>query len=219
MRTPIALIHASPAAIAPLVDYYTRTAPELELTNLLDDGILRLFRAGRMEDAIARLEAMMEAARDCYGSALALATCSAITVGMAEGMERHCGFPVVKIDAPMAKAAVEAGRRIGMVVSFPPTEPVTRALILEQAARTGRTVELAAEVVPEAYDALLGGDAARHDALLVAAVRRLAAGADVVVLAQVSMARILPELGTMEGVRVLSSLETSLEEVRKRLST
>ena len=59
MRTPIALIHASPAAIAPLVDHYTQAAPELDLTNLLDDGILRLFRAGRMDDAIARLEAMI----------------------------------------------------------------------------------------------------------------------------------------------------------------
>ena len=48
------------------------------------------------------------------------------------------------------------------------------------------------ELIPEAYDALLAGDTERHDRLLMAGVERLAArGAEVIVLAQVSMARIL----------------------------
>lgn len=218
MKRPIALIHTSPAAIAPVVDYYGRMAPELELTNLLDDGILRLFRAGKMAESLARLDAMIAAARDCYGAELALATCSAITAGMAAGMELRAGIPVVKIDQPMAQAAVAAGRRIGVAVTFPPTEPVTRALLVEEGARRGVEVEVDAAVVPAAYDALLAGDAGRHDSLLTGAVESLAArDPDVIVLAQVSMARILPALAGRMSVPVLTSLETSLAAVRARL--
>ena len=218
MKHPIALIHTSPAAIAPVVEYYGRMAPDLELTNLLDDGILRLFRAGRMEESLARLDAMTAGARDGYGVELALATCSAITPAMAAGMERRAGIPVVKIDQPMAQAAVAAGRRVGVAVTFPPTEPVTRALLLEEAARQGVEVQIDAAVCPAAYDALLAGDAARHDSLLIAAVGELAArGPDVIVLAQVSMARILPALAGKVAAPVLTSLETSLAAVRARL--
>lgn len=218
MKHPIALIHASPAAIAPVADYYGRAAPELEITNLLDDGILRLFRAGKMDASIARLDSMIAAARDCYGVRLALATCSAITPAMAAGMEQRAGIPVVKIDQPMARAAVGTGRRIGLAVTFPPTEPVTRALLAEEAALRGVEAEIDAAVTPEAYDALLAGDTERHNRLLMEDVLGLAArGADVIVLAQVSMARILPALAGKISVPVLTSLETSLAEVRARL--
>jgi len=42
----ISLIHASPAAIAPLARYYAEAEPQWEMTNLLDDGIMRQFRTG-----------------------------------------------------------------------------------------------------------------------------------------------------------------------------
>ena len=88
-----------------------------------------------MDGAIARLDAMIAAARDCHGAEIALATCSAITPAMAAGMEERAGIPVIKIDQPMAEAAAAAGRRIAIAVTFPPTEPITRSLIAEQAAR------------------------------------------------------------------------------------
>ena len=42
MSHKLAFIHTSPAAIAPLMQFYG--AAGMEITNLLDDGLLRLLR-------------------------------------------------------------------------------------------------------------------------------------------------------------------------------
>jgi len=70
-------------------------------------------------------------------------------------------------------------------------------------------------LVPEAYQALLAQDAPTHDRLLVAAAQELASqGIDALVLAQVSMARLMPELQARFGVPVFSALDTSLQALR-----
>jgi Asp/Glu/hydantoin racemase len=134
---------------------------------------------------------------------------------MVEAIAAGFALPILKIDYPMARRAVGAGRKVGVAATFPPTLGPTRRLITEAAREAGAEVEIIEEVAGGAYDALLAGDAERHDELLLAAVSRLEArGVSVVVLAQVSMARVLPKVAGRVGVPVLSSLHTSLEEIR-----
>ncbi|MGH9842919.1 MAG: aspartate/glutamate racemase family protein [Blastocatellia bacterium] len=221
MKRPIAFIHTSPAAIAPLVQFYSEAAPELEITNLLDDGILRLFAARHSEAAERRLAEMIGVAREAYGAEMALVTCSSVSGAMLEALRRAAGMPVLKIDEPMARQAVRMGRRIGVAVTFPPTLETTSQLLSDAAAEAGTEVEIVAEVAPEAYQALLSGDHAAHDDLLLAAIKRLdAQNVDAIVLAQVSMARLLPQLARRAGeikAPVLSSLTSSLAAIREAL--
>jgi aspartate/glutamate racemase len=71
-------------------------------------------------------------------------------------------------------------------------------------------------VSPEAYQALLTADYQRHDELLLSVIKRLEQqNVAVIVLAQVSMARILPQLNDGITVPVLSSLHTSLDAIRE----
>jgi aspartate/glutamate racemase len=103
-----------------------------------------------------------------------------------------------------------------LLVTFPPTLEVSRAQLDEAAREAGRSVEVVPRVVPDAYQALLAQDAATHDRLVMAAARELASeGIDVLVLAQVSMVRVLSELQASVKVPVLTSLQTSLEALRK----
>ncbi|HEX8423762.1 MAG TPA: aspartate/glutamate racemase family protein [Pyrinomonadaceae bacterium] len=215
----IALIHTSPAAIAPLMRFYTEAAPELGITNLLDDGLLRLLAAGEHATVEARLAEMLNVAVRTYGAELVMVTCSSVTKGMVENMKPLFDLPVLKIDYPMAREAVGAGRRrIGVAATFPPTIAPTSRLISEAADEAGAEIEIIHEVVPEAYDALLAGDEVTHDELLCAGVERLAAErVEVIVLAQISMARVLPRLDGKIGVPVLSSLHTSLNAIRSAL--
>lgn len=218
-KTRVGFIHTSPAAIAPLMGFYGANAPELEITNLLDDGLLRLLAAGDHAAAQARLADMIATARTIYGARLVMITCSSVPQEMAERLGAAAGFPVLKIDYPMARHAVATGRKIGVAATFPPTLVPTTRLINDAAAEAGATIEIFSEVAPEAYDALLANDTARHDELLVALVERLERqGVAVVVLAQVSMARTLPLLKGRAKVPVLSSLPTSLEAVRAALA-
>lgn len=219
MATPkrkIVFIHTSPAAIAPLVQFYGAAAPELEITNLLDDGILRLFAAGQTVATENRLAGMIDAARAAYGAELALLTCSAVSRTMLENLRRGAHLPILKIDDALARQAVRVGRKIGVVVTFAPTLNTTCQLLTEAADEAGIAIDLIPEVLPEAYQALLAGDHAQHDVLLSAAVQRLEArGVDAIVLAQVSMARILPQLEGQVTTPVLTSLHTSLQAIRE----
>jgi Asp/Glu/hydantoin racemase len=218
MQHAIACIHTSPAALGPVAQYYGANAPELEITNLLDDGLLRWFAADRPDAVQARLAEMLRAAREWYGAEAALLTCSSISRPVLESVRANAGIPVMKIDEPMARTAIAAGQRVGVAVTFASTLEPTSRLLRDAAAEVGREIDLVPRVVDGAYDALLGGDPARHDALLAAGVEELAAvGVDVVVLAQVSMARVLPLLEGRVAVPVLSSLDTSLAALRQVL--
>jgi glutamate racemase len=218
-KRSVSFIHTSPAAVGPLMQFYSEAAPELEVTNLLDDGLLRLLAAGRGDDVRRRLQEMLRAAAETYEPELAMVTCSSVSKETADSLARDFPFPVLKIDYPMARRAVRAGRRIGVAATFPPTLVPTSKLLLGAAAEAGVEIELVEEVVPEAYTALLSNDAATHDELLAAAVEKLQdRDVSAIVLAQVSMARALPRLSARARVPVLSSLHTSLEAIREALA-
>jgi len=218
MKRKIAFIHTSPPAVAPLMQFYSEAAPELEITNLLDDGLLRLLAAKNVAQAQQRLGEMIWTARGTYGAELAMVTCSSVSKEMVERLSGTVDIPLLKIDYPMARMAVAAGSRIGVAVTFPPTLETTSGLIKEAAAEAGKAVEIVPEIVRAAYDALLSGNPESHDELLVAGIQRLAEReVDVIVLAQVSMARILPQVTGHVNVPVLSSLTTSLSAIREAL--
>jgi Asp/Glu/hydantoin racemase len=214
----VALIHTSPAAIGPLMQFYSAAAPELEITNLLDDGLLRLLAAKEAATAERRLAEMIKAAVETYGAELAMITCSSVSKEMAERLAQNFSLPVLKIDYPMARQAVRAGAKIGVAATFPPTLAPTTKLINEAAAEAAREIEIVQEVSPDAYTALLANDLAKHDELLLGVIERLERqDVSAIVLAQVSMARVLPRLDGRVQVPVLSSLHTSLEAVRESL--
>lgn len=214
----VVFIHTSPAAIGPLLQFYGEAAPELEITNLLDDGILRLFAGHRLAKAERRLAEMIAAARESYGAELAMLSCSAVPSMMLESLRRAIDLPILKIDDAMARRAVRAGKKIGVVVTFAPALEPACQLLSSAAAEAGATIDILPEICPVAYQALLAGDHPKHDALLIAAIQRLEEqNADAIVLAQVSMARVLAQLEGRITTLVLSSLPTSLEAIRKTL--
>jgi len=217
-KRSIAFIHTSPAAVGPLMQFYAEAAPELEITNLLDDGLLRLLAAGRSDDVRRRLSEMLRAAEETYEPELSMITCSSVSKELTDSLARDFDFPVLKIDYPMARRAVSAGRRIGVAATFPPTLVPTSRLLREAAKEAGVEIEIVEEVAPDAYKALLANDAATHDELLSSAVESLQnKDVSAVVLAQVSMARTLPLIERTARVPVLTSLHTSLEAIREAL--
>lgn len=219
MRRRLLFVHASPAALAPVTGFFAGAAPELALTSLLDDGLLGLLAAGDDGAVEERLAALVEGAAAAYAPAAALLTCSAVSAPALRGLRRRAPIPILKVDEAMARAAVRLGRRLGVVMTFEPTVAATRALLREAAAEAGRDVTLLEEVRPAAHRALLAGDLDGHDREIAAAARALAAaGAEAVVLAQVSMERVRAALAATLPVPVLSALPASLADVRRALA-
>lgn len=219
MKRRVGFIHTSPAALAPLAEYYRDNAPELDSNNLLDDGVLRLFSRGDERAAERRLADMICACRDTYGAEMCVVTCSAVSRSMIARLADATGVPTIKIDEVLAHEAVGAGTRLGVLVTFPPTRAVIQRLLQDAAREDGRQVELTFKLIPEAYEALLGGKYEQHDQLVLAGIGELAKEPlDAIVFAQVSMARLLKKL-PVTPMPVLSSLPASLKAIRATLDS
>jgi Asp/Glu/hydantoin racemase len=121
---------------------------------------------------------------------------------------------VLRVDEPMAEKAVSTGKRIGVVATLPSTLEPTAELIKAKAATKGQAIDLIAKVVEGAFEAVMGGDGAKHDALVGGALRELSKKVDVIVLAQASMARVVEALKPQDRpVPILSSPRLAIEHL------
>src|SRR6185312_4124762 len=146
-----------------------------------------------------------------------LVTCSSIGPAV-DASRPFVPVPVLRVDEPMADEAVRLGRRVGVLATLPTTIEPTAELVERRAIAAGEEVEVLARVADGAFDALSGGDRERHDTLVGDALRELAGEADVIVLAQATMARVadaLPE-GDLR-VPVLSSPRLGVQRLAETL--
>ena len=79
-------------------------------------------------------------------------------------------------------------------------------------------IELNAVLVEDALQALTEGAAERHDALLAVAAEDLAAGCDVVIFAQASMARAAPSVAEPFQAKILTSPVTAIRKAGRVLA-
>ncbi|MGW7578504.1 aspartate/glutamate racemase family protein [Streptomyces sp. NPDC054765] len=196
----LALLHTSPVHVPVFDTLRDEEAPGLTLRHLVRPELLDRARVQGPEAVAEDLtSALMGAARE--GARAALCTCS--TIGsVAEQAGAAFGLPVLRVDRPMAAAAVAAGPRIAVLAALESTLAPTRALIAQEAERAGRGVTVRAVVVPGAWERFEAGDNDGYLAAVASAARGIR-DADVIVLAQASMAPAAEGLGA--GVPVLSS--------------
>jgi len=213
-RKTLALIHTS-ATLVPVFQQLTKAKlPQVDTFNIVDDSLVRAIGAkGALTADIARRVAAYIASAEAGGADHVLVTCSSIGPAV-EAAAPFCAVPVLRVDQPMADAAVRTGRRIGVIATLPTTLHPTKDLVQRRAAAAGRPVELTARVVDGAFEALMAGDAAKHDALVAGALRELAAQVDVIVLAQASMARVVDTLpGADRRVPILASPALAIDHL------
>lgn len=193
-RKTLALIHTSATLVPVFQQLCKAKLPQVDTFNIVDDSLVRAIGAkGALTADIARrVEAYITSA-EAGGADHILVTCSSIGPAV-EASAPFCAVPVLRVDQPMADAAVAAGRRIGVVATLPTTLNPTTDLVRRRAALAGKPIELTARLCEGAFEALMAGDAARHDALVAAALRELSTQVDVILLAQASMARVVDTL-------------------------
>lgn len=187
--------------------------PEARVSNLLDDGLFAWVRetggvVPEMHEAFRTLTRYMVS----RGADGILFTCSAFR----ECIDRCIAefkLPILKPNDAMIEQALDAGSRIAVMATVGPTIPSISAEIEEMAAARGQKVELVPYVVEGAFDALAGGDAARHDALVAAKAREIR-DCDVIVLAQFTLSRAVPVVSAVSKVPVLNSPGAAVAKMR-----
>jgi hypothetical protein len=105
-----------------------------------------------------------------------------------------------------------------VVATLPTTLNPTTDLVKRRAAVAGKEVQVISKLCEGAFDALMSGDAATHDAMVAAALKELSSQVDVIVLAQASMARVVDTLDAADRkVPILSSPSIAIEHLAKIL--
>jgi Asp/Glu/hydantoin racemase len=215
--TTIVVVHTGPVTVQPIKDEFREQMADARVINIVDDSLLNDVRtAGHLTPEVtSRIYSYMSNAQ-AMGADIILNACS--SVGEATDLLRDMiRTPIVKVDEAMAEEASAIGKRIGVVATVSTTLEPTVRLIRKKAAQKGRTIELTERIAEGAFEALLAGDGAKHDEILKRTIATLADEVDVVVLAQVSMARLVPALGALR-VPVLSSPKSGVDAVRRALA-
>ncbi|MBM3227033.1 MAG: arylsulfatase, partial [Candidatus Tectomicrobia bacterium] len=96
MPTRIALIHATPVAIPPVVEAFRQNWPEAETFNVLDDGLSTdLARAGTLNAALKQRIASLAAHVSAVGVDAILYTCAAFGEAI-DAVAQTAQIPVLK---------------------------------------------------------------------------------------------------------------------------
>jgi aspartate/glutamate racemase len=210
--TRIALIHALAHSVAPVNEAMARDWPEAARMNLLDDSLSADLAAGGGLDAAMhlRFERLARYAVDC-GSDAILFTCSAFGPCIEHVAKLHAPMPVLKPNEAMVADACAMGVPVGLLATFGPT-------LQSMPAEFPAGIPLECKLADGALAALDAGEAATHDALVAQAAVELARrGCGVIALAQFSMARARHEVASRTGLPVLTTVDSAVAELRRRL--
>ena len=214
MKQTLAIIHTTPLTVDPLKALAAELLPDYDVVNFVDDSILPQLKRnnGDIQQVTERLLSYARFAEQ-VGADVILNACSSVGAVVTQ-MQQEVAIPVVRIDEAMAEEAVRRGRRIGVAATLATTLNPTMQLVQSKADASGVAVEIVPLVADTAYQKLLAGDKAGHDAELARALAELAASVDVVVLAQASMARVVSTLPPDAQHKYLSSPRLGMERVQ-----
>ncbi len=207
----IAVIHTAPVTVGSLKPLFSTYLPGYEICNFLDDSILpEINSAGKITDGVrARFQQLVQTAAMVKPEVI-MSACSSVGK-LLEDCREFINVPLFRIDGPMAQKAVEEASRIAVAATLRSTIEPTCELIRRVAIKP---IEIAPILVEGAGALLTAGKTKEYEDLIVSALSNGAAGAELIVLAQASMA------GAAAGItccKVLSSPELGIMGLKKWL--
>jgi aspartate/glutamate racemase len=171
--TTIVVIHTGPVTVDPLKAQFAAQLADARVVNIVDDSLLADVRsAGHLTPEVTRRLYSYMANAEALGADIILNACSSVgeATDLLRGMIRT---PIVKVDEAMADEACALGPRVGVVATVSTTLEPTVRLIRRKAAERGVDVEVTECIAQGAFEALLAGDAAKHDDILSARLSSL----------------------------------------------
>lgn len=213
----LAILHTAPF----LVDVFKRLLaeryPGLESFHMVDESLIQDARrfGGMAPSIVRRIMVHCTQAVDA-GAEVILFTCSSTSPAV-DTVRDVMDVPIIKIDDAMASRAVSIGSRIGLVCTSTTTVEPSEMILHAHAAAQGTAITITRVVDNDAYFALRNGDKAGHDAAVAKAAAGIAAGVDVIVLAQASLAHLASGLAENLNMPVLASPEICVDALAPML--
>ena len=188
--------------------------------NIVDDSILpRIIADGGLSSGIISTVYQHICSAEKMGSDLILVTCSSISE-VVDIVSPLVSVPVIKIDDAMTDEAVKvAVDSLGVIATIETTLNPTINQLKKKMAKTGKKFKIVPVLCSDAYKALINeNNPEKHDLLLYKAIEEIIESVDAIVLAQASMARLLPKLKKLTKKPILTSTESGIERAINILS-
>lgn len=198
----------------PFAKPFMEENPDVEIFNIMDDSLLPdTLSAGQLTNNVAaRILNYVYAAEKAKADAVMI-TCTSVNEAAAYA-RRFASIPVFNIDEPVAKMAVAAGGKIGVLATLPTSPLATIRLLNKEAEAQGKKIETVSMVAEGAFDILVAGDRKKHDEMVAEALHKLAGQVDVITFAQISMSLVPHE---DPGKPVYKIGKSGFEEAKKIL--
>lgn len=217
MKNLVYFFHTTPATPEPMKKAFQERYPEAQLVTILDDGILPEVIANDGIPTRAITKRLVEYGGMAQDQGASVFVCMCTTLGVAiREAQKAISIPMITIDGPMLKEAVMTGEKIGMLITFPPTEKTSKAACLAFAEDLGKKVDVDVVIVEGAREALNQGDKETHDELIRKKAHEIAEKYDVLVFAQVTMLDAAESCKDLP-IPVLTSVKSGIEQLREYL--
>ncbi len=177
---------------------------EILISNTLKKGC---FTKWNMERLLSDMKVAEEA-----GSDLLVVTCSSLTPYVME-LQEKISVPVVTIDSAMCRTAALKGENILVLATAATTVQPTVERIQGELESLGKKAVVTSSLRTDAMDALKKGDVKIHDEILASEAEKYPE-ADLIVLAQASMATSEAEVSEQTHKTVLTSPASCIGEVK-----
>jgi len=210
----LGLIHTSATLVPVFQQLCSQHLPGVQIFNIVDDSLIKnVIKCGELRPDTARRVVNYAASAEAAGADFILYTCSSIGAAV-ETAATLTKTPVLRVDQPMADKAIQIGNKIGVIATLSTTLNPTTDLVKRRAAIAGKEIQVISKLCEGAFDALMSGDAAKHDSMVSEALKELSSQVDVIVLAQASMARVVDNLDeTDKKVPILSSPSIAIQHI------
>lgn len=208
----LTVIHTTSKTIDSLNSLIKENIEDIEVVNILDDSILGDMIQNKNIEFVEQRWIEYAKIAEQLGSDAVLSACSSVGE-IAEKANDILNIPVYRIDDAMAIEAVQRGNKILVMATLGTTLNPTVDLIK----RKSEDAEVITYLIDEAYEYLKNGDVEKHNKKIFDAVNSEIANADVVVLAQASMANALNEMKEEYKEKILTSPELGIKQLKNNL--
>ena len=201
----IAMLHTSSATLAVMQQLIGDIMPEAEVMHLVEESMIKqVMKAGGVTpDIAARIADYIRIAEkaDCD---IFITACSSIGTAV-EQCQFMTSVQLARIDCAMVDEAINKGEHIAVLATVATTLKPTLDFVRRKVQESGKQPVL----MEEAFHALLNGDMGTHDRIVSEGLQKAFGQADVIMLAQASMARVLQNMPE-PPVPVLTSPESGI---------
>lgn len=210
----VGLVHTSATLVPVFYQLCQQYLPEINIFNMVDDSLIKdVIAKGELTPATARRVVTQINAAEQAGADYILVTCSSIGKAV-ETAATLSTVPVIRVDLAMADEAVKMGKKIGVIATLPTTLEPTADLVSRRAEVAKKEISLVTRLCEGAFDALMDGNAKKHDEMVAKALKELSDEVDVILLAQASMARVVDSLAEQDKkVPILSSPSIAIKHL------